>query len=215
MRQMDSGRIRRVTGSSAVWFFRILIRQATESYGGFKDVNEAWVVGSLNVGDLPAQESAPVDASPAPDIPAEIAGNHSTLGTGAGAESASVRVGPPHPPSRVDTVVLRWPNWPKTRLDIVQHNSSGQNLYGQTAQTHPFALINLAAWEELSWDLRDVRWYRSTAEANAPGDPSANLSVMSSRSTSSITAVEYTPSARTVRDCDADTPGLFDEPGAA
>ena len=191
-----------------------------ESYGGLKDVSEAWVAGSLSVGDLPTQESAPADGGLVPEnaagIPGGDAANHSTLGTAAGTESASANIGPPlHPPARVDTVVLRWPNWPTTRLDIVQHNSSGQNRYGQTAETHPFAVINLAAWEGESWDLRQVCWYRSTAEANEQGDPLANLSVTSSRSTSASAALVYTPPAQAVRDCDADTPGLFDEPGAA
>lgn len=61
---------------------------------------------------------------------------------------------------------------PKT-LTLVRHNRAGHNRLGQDATTHPFALINLAAWREADWNLAECRWYRDVADAG--GVPQASV----------------------------------------
>jgi hypothetical protein len=76
---------------------------------------------------------------------------------------------------------------------------------------HPFAVISLSAWREAVWDLRDVRWYRSTADAGEEANAPTNIPFMSSRSRSATSSMAHTLGAQTACDGEAAAPDLFGE----
>jgi hypothetical protein len=79
-------------------------------------------------------------------------------------------------PRPVCAVRSRWSSISPRTMTLVRHNRTGQNRYGQDAENHPYALINMVAWNEADWNLADCRWYRSKEEAvngaTSDGQPS-------------------------------------------
>jgi len=56
-----------------------------------------------------------------------------------------------------------------TRMAVARHNTSGVNRFGQDAQSFPFCLLNMGAWQDCPFDLRVARWFRSEDDAVCAG----------------------------------------------
>jgi hypothetical protein len=54
-------------------------------------------------------------------------------------------------------------------LTIIRHNQLGVNQYGESAATHPYAIINLPVWREWPWDLTKCHWFKDEWDMSCCG----------------------------------------------